>query len=120
MSSDCYIVRFKGHVCAAVQTGLSRKPILLRKKKDEPAFVSELDFMPAPDFQSLDAIVADQNARLECARAIKRTNALRKKLSGDHMLRGQPHVERLLRDAYQTRRGKRWKICPADSKDLIQ
>lgn len=67
----------------------------------------------------IDQVAANCEARLECARAIKRTNVLRKKLSGDHMLRGQAHVERLLRDAYQTRRGKRWKICPADSQTLI-
>lgn len=116
-----FIVRFKGCVCAAVKTGVSRKPILLRARKAEQPFrvvVPEA----ADEIRRLseNGIAADQDeisqrcikvARVECARAIKRTEAARRKLQGNHMLRGVPSVERLLLDYKQTRRGKRWKIC---------
>ena len=102
-------VRFKGHLCAAVKTGFSRKFILMRLHKDKEPFLSKVESWPDPPDQEY----AERVARIDCARAIKRTEWARRKLQGDHFLRGVPSVERVLRD-YGTphRRGKRWKICP--------
>lgn len=115
MNPAAYIVRFKGHACAGVRSGLSRKPILLRANKGEEIFESKIPvFVPVdadypPDYPAIAA-------RLDCARAIKRTEAARRRLQGDHLLRGAPTVERLLRDhAKGKRRGKRWKICPVEN-----
>ena len=105
-----YGVRFKGHLCASVKSGLCRKPILLRARKGDAVFRSlardwdDNEERPVPEQE------ARKLARLECARAIKRTEAARRRLQGDHMLRGIETVERLLRDRAMTRRGKRWKI----------
>jgi len=109
-ASCAYGVRFKGHLCGSVKSGVCRKPILLRAKKGEEPFRSlaydwdEVEQRPVPEQE------ARKLARLECARAIKRTEAARRRLQGDHMLRGIETVERLLRDHAMTRRGKRWKI----------
>lgn len=121
---DCYIVRFKGHVCASVPTGLSRKPLLLRARKGEAVFVEKILVGHEPEVEDIGHVCVngDKIARVACARAIKRTDAVRLKLraAGDnHMLRGVQSVERLLRDPVKrSRRGKRWKICPARSEDL--
>lgn len=111
MTPVAYFVRFKGHACASVRSGLSRKPILLRARKGEELFVSEVADVVLTETNDPEDVPA--LARLKCARAIKRTNELRRRLQGDHMLRGTAAVERLLRDyATPHRRGKRWKICP--------
>lgn len=109
-----YNVRFKGHLCAGVQTGFSRKPILVRKRKNEMPFTVIVNIVEGePDEALLEYY--DKAARLECARAIKRTQKAYRSLNGDHLLRGVPSVERLqklLAPGKVTRRGKRWKICP--------
>lgn len=109
-----YNVRFKGHLCAAVSTGFARKPILVRKRKREMPFTVIVNIVEGdPDEDLLQYY--DKAARLECARAIKRTEGAYRRLTGDHLLRGVPSVERLqqlLKPGKTTRRGKRWKICP--------
>lgn len=116
-----YSVRFKGHLTCAVKSGISRKPILLRAKKNEPAFESPVE--PILDTAGLISQYAVEHAhkvaRLFCARAIKRTEEARRRLRGDHLLRGTEIVERLLRDHKQTRRGKRWKICKVEGATFV-
>lgn len=113
MSVLAYFVRFKGHRCAGVKSGLSRKPILIRARKAESTFESPVVYFESE--MSLHEVEECRRvARLRCARAIKRTENARRRLQGDHMLRGTPVVERLLRDSVSTRRGKRWKICPIE------
>lgn len=107
-----YTVRFKGHLCGTVRTGLSKKPLLMRAKTSEEQFVVLIEA------NNLAPKVNQRLARLECARAIKRTEYARRTIRNagrDHMLRGIPSVERILKDAPDKRRagsGKRWKICP--------
>lgn len=108
---DSYQVRFKGHLCAAISCGLSRKPILIRARKKETIFEVIIPYSLGENIVSPFRLCS-KVARLECARAIRRTEHLRKRLQGNHLLRGIKSVERLLRDYEQTRRGKRWKICP--------
>lgn len=110
-----FIVRFKGHVCAGVMTGLSKHPLLLRKKKDESPFLFQCEHKTGWEEDIANCYETEAETRLRATRAIKFTNQVRRRLSGDHLLRGVPSVERLLRDAKQTRRGKRWKICIHES-----
>jgi hypothetical protein len=112
---SAYSVRFKGCEVAGVRSGLSNRPLLLRKRKAEAPFIMPIDWF----FEEAagNKILAANLARLECARAIKRTEYARRVLQGNHMLRGIPAVERLLRDYQQTRRGKRWKICQVSGFD---
>lgn len=82
------------------------------------AKTSEEQFMVLIENNTLAPVVNQRLARLECARAIKRTEYARRKMrqaGPDHMLRGVASVERILKDAPDKRRagsGKRWKICP--------
>ena len=108
-----FSVRFKGHLCAAIKTGFARKFILLRRHKGEEAFVSPIKVFLESERPGTGPEDWDRLARLECARAIKRTEWARLKLRGDNFLRGVASVERLLRDYPDKRRpghGKRWKI----------
>ena len=107
-----YFVRFKGHPCAAVKTGFSKKPILMRMREGEIRYESPIEVFLESERPNKGPEEWDRLARLKCARAIKRTEYCRKKLQGDHMLRGVASVERILKDYQMTRRGKRWKICP--------
>ena len=110
-----YGVRFKGHWCASVSSGLARKPILLRAHAGEKLFFATVPVFLESERPGTGPADWDRLARLECARAIKRTDRARRLLKGDHMLRGAKTVERLLRDHPDRRRigsGKRWKICP--------
>ena len=104
-----YGVRFKGHWCAAVRTGYCRKTVLMRERSADERFISLVD-MNDPDRP--EALML---ARLECARAIKRTDEARRRLKGDHFLRGVASVERILRDPPDRRwkgNKRRWRICP--------
>lgn len=98
-------VRFKGHLCAAVKSAVCRKPILLRRQAAEEPFL-----VPIEAREGEKDLTGERRARVACARAIRRTERARRKLQGDHLCRGTPTIERLLRDYAQTRRGKRWKI----------
>lgn len=132
MSATGFSVRFKGHLCAAVKTGFARKPILFRVREGEEPFVADVAEQhvvlaaraPYNDILEDPTAAAEQLARLECARAIKRTEFAYRKLAagGDHMLRGVKSVERLIQlvggngPTPGFRRGKRWKIVPHEVK----
>jgi hypothetical protein len=115
-----YEVRFKGHLCAAVKVGFARKPILMRARKLEEVYVEPLASLsekPGTPINVGERAEVEMLARIECARAVKRTEEARRRLRGDHLLRGVPSVERVLRDHADNRRpgsGKRWKICPVE------
>lgn len=111
MNAEALLVRFKGHPCTAFKCALSRKPILLRAGKNEAVVVVRVTHHDNAG-REISGAKAQRLARLECARAIRRTESLRRRLNGNNMLRGTDTVERLLRDHDMTRRGKRWKICP--------
>lgn len=109
-------VRLDGHWCAAVKTGFSRRFVLMRARKGEERFLSRINFV-SDDRGALAyelRLNAERIARGACARAIKRTKWARRKLVDPHydMLRGVANVERVLRGANTSRRGRRWKICP--------
>lgn len=125
MISTAFGVRFKGHLCAGVKTGFARKPILFRLRDGEEPFRAEISVFlasEAPDpTKPFGPAEWDRLARLECARAIKRTEEAYRKLAGggNHMLRGVKSVERLIQllgggPTPRMRRGKRWKIVPLE------
>ena len=115
-----FMVRFKGHPCTAISTGFCRKPVLFRVRKGEkPMLVEVINFVDLTSVSEDEGkelrALAEQRARIACARAIKRTEECYRRLRGDHFLRGVPSVERLERlfkPGPTTRKGKRWKICP--------
>lgn len=106
MTALGYLVRFKGHKCSAVPTGLAREPLLFRARKNEPVFVAKVGDKPAA------------SARLACARLIKRTEKRRFDLLDRKFedFRATASGSRL-KDGKRTRRGKRWKICPIERPD---
>ncbi len=108
-----FIVRFNGHACAAVKTGLAREPILFRARKGEEIYVQKSPWIGEGLPAELEKM-GERIARIACARLIKRTEFIKQILRRDlslEDLKATKSGRRILMERTAPRPGKRWKIC---------
>lgn len=115
-----YYIRYQGQRCAAVRTGLANEPILFRAREKEEVFTAKalypnsVEDQDGPKEARKIFIKLCRAANLECARLIKRTKAVRRKLCDQQFedMRLIDSAQRLaLIGSSRSRGGRQWKIC---------